>query len=89
MAKLSMPQVYTLRRLAEGARMKSFSNGKMAREIVPGEQDSVSARSIPALFNMGLVECVTDYTKAVSSVYFWLRLTAAGKAAVNENKDRE
>lgn len=88
--KLTMAQVYTLRRLSSGTQYVLRGDCKKADERRPDGRGvhPVSAPSIPVLYRMGLVEFNINRGKD-PSLYSRVRLTDAGKQAVKETKDRE
>lgn len=97
--KLTMAQVYTLRRLASGTSYSLQGNGKKAHEnreeiVVARGQWSrttmpVNAPSIPVLFRLGLVEFIHPKS-AITQPTHWHRvaLTDTGLMIIKLTKDR-
>lgn len=96
--KLTMAQVYTLRRIASGTRYIMTGDGRRADECRADCSSRgwhpVKSASIPALFRLGLIEfdpplsghAVTVFRSPTQ--YYAIRLTHAGRVALNETKDR-
>ena len=98
--KLTMAQVYTLRRLARGTSYSLQGNGKKAHEnreeiVVSRWQWSrttmpINAPIIPVLFRLGLVEFIHPKS-AITQPTHWHRvaLTDGGLLIIKLTKDRK
>lgn len=88
--RLTMAQVYVLRRMASGTKYSISGDFRRCLEhrSFMGQPDHVSCRSSPVLFRLGLIELVRRPECLEKGQYYMLTLSAAGYEALNENADR-
>lgn len=96
--KLTMAQVYTLRRISSGTSYSLRADGNKAHEnreeIVASSgrwglrPHPVNAPSIPVLYRLGLIEFTTTLVNRETKRYYRIQLTAAGYIAMKANKER-
>ena len=86
--KLTMAQVYVLRRMASGTKYSisgDFRRGMEYRSFM-GRPDNITCRSSPVLFRLGLTELVRRPECLEKGRYYMLKLSTAGYKALNEIK---
>lgn len=88
--RLTMAQVYVLRRMASGT--KYSINGDFTRcleqRTFMGRPDDVCCRSSPVLFRLGLTELAGRSEGLEKGRYYRVTLSAAGYEAIRENANR-
>ena len=88
--KLTMAQVYTLRRMKNGIKYVLNGDERRAHELRPDGRYSsrpVNAPSIPVLFRLGLIEFNKHYPKEKGR-YYNINLTELGRQAILDNAGR-
>lgn len=96
--KLTMAQVYTLRRLASGTSYSLRGDGKKAHEnrkeiaVTRGQwyrtETPFNAPSIPVLFRLGLIKFNIDRGQEPTK-YYRVTLTDTGLIVIKLTKDRK
>lgn len=89
--KLTMAQVYVLRRMKSGTEYSIRGDLKRAREIrYTGRwsSDDITCRSTPVLFRLGMIEMSNRFSEIEASLYYRVKLTAKGLEALRDNADR-
>lgn len=85
--KLTMAQIYVLRRMASGTIYDISGNFRRARErrTFMGNPDDVTCRSSPVLFRLGLVELCQPARHLEPGLYYRLKLSSSGHEALKVN----
>ncbi len=89
--KLTMAQIYTLRRIKSGTKYQLDGRKKKGRElrynVFSRVYEGMNCSSIPVLFRSGLIKFTTD-TKVADSLFHSVELTDAGRQMLEESKER-